>query len=754
MERSRDAARLAGVRRWAALCVLAALPPGRTAAQVPPEPTTINRATGAIAVDGDLADPGWQGAAAIDRFYETQPGENAEPKARTEVWLAYDDRSLYIAVKCHDPEPAKIRAPFVERDQVVGTDDNVAIFLDTRNDRRSAVELRVNPRGIQADGVFSDANFNEDFAPDFFYDSAARITGEGWQAELRVPFSSLRYPEKDRQEWGIRIWRNYPREYRYAFYSTPEPRGTNCYICHLAPLGGLNGLPRASSLLLVPYAAAQDVAQAPAAGAPLGEGDGEADAGLDLKWTPSADTALDLTVNPDFSQVEADVAQIEVNERFALFFPEKRPFFLEGVDLFDTPVQAVYTRTITAPRGGLRLTGKAGRSSYTALLTQDRGGGLVVLPGAAASDFAPQDFRSWVGIGRVRHDLGGSFLGLVATGRQIEGGGHNWVGGPDFQWRSANDRVTGQFLWSDTRTPDRPDLAAEWDGRALSGHGLEIEWAHTTRRWEGELGYEDFGDGFRDDQGFVPQVGYRELAAFAGYNFWPEGFFRRVRPFVAASYSTDRQGELVNQRVLPSVFLSGVKNLAAELNVAFDRVRTETRTLPRTQFLYFVQVDPSRLVPRIVLQGFVGEDVDLEGERVGTGASVQATVTVRPDPHLTLDAVSAVRWLNVPPEAGGARQRLFTAQVQRLKATLSFNARAFLRLIGQYVTTDRDPSLYPLPVADREGTFSGSALFSYRLNWQTALFLGYGDDRALDELGDLHRAQRSFFVKVSYAWQR
>jgi hypothetical protein len=359
-----------------------------------------------------------------------------------------------------------------------------------------------------------------------------------------------------------------------------------------------------------------------------------------------------------------------------------------------------------------------------------------------------------VGIGRLRHDLGGSFLGLVATGRHVDGGGHNWVAGPDFQGRTTNDRVTGQFLWSDSRTPDRPDLAAEWDGRSLSGHGIEIDWNHNTRTWEGRLEYEDFADGFRDDQGFVPQVGFREVEGFVGYSFWPQGFLRHVRPFVVAEYSADRDGELVNQRVLPSVFLSGRKNLAAELNVAFDRVRTGALVLPRTQFLYFVQIDPSRAFPRVVLQGFVGEDVDVEGARVGTGASVQATLTVRPDPRLTLDAVSAIRWLDVRPDESAAKERLFTAQVQRLKATIGFNARAFLRLIGQYVATDRDPALYPTPVPAEEATFSGSALFSYRLNWQTALFLGYGDDRELDEIGDMRRMQRSFFVKLSYALQR
>ena len=741
------------VRSMVVLCVLAA-PLAAAAADTPrPEPVNIRRAAGAITIDGALDDAGWQGAAVMDRFYETSPGENAEPKVKTLAWVTYDQRYFYIALKCFDPEPRKIRAPYVERDNVIGTDDNVAIFLDTRNDRRSAVELRVNPRGIQADAVFSDANFNEDFSPDFFYDSAARITDEGWQAELRVPFATLRYPEKDTQEWGIRIWRNYPREFRYAFYSSPSPRGANCYVCHLAPLTGLVGLPTASNLLFVPYATAQHVAEA-APGDPLGEGDPEAQIGLDVKWTPSADTALDLTLNPDFSQVEGDVAQIAVNQRFALFFPEKRPFFLEGVDLFDTPIQAVYTRTLTAPRGGARLTGKIGRSSYTALLAQDEGGGLVVLPGPESSDFAPQDFRSWVGLSRIRTNLGTSFVGLVATGRAIEDGGHNAVVGPDFQWRGGKDRITGQLLLSQSRTPERPELAREWDGRTLSGHGLEIEWSHDTRGLGWEVDYRDFGDEFRNDQGFVPQVGYRAGAAGIGYNFWPEGLLRQVRPFFVAEYAMDREGDLLQRRLVPGVFFAGRRNLAVELAMNLERALTADRTLPRRYLSYFIQLDPSRHLPRISLQGAVGEEIDVENVRTGTGVSVSASATVRPDPHLTLELVSSLRRLDVEAPARADAERLFTAQVQRLKATCNLDARAFVRVIGQYVTTRRDPTLFLAGVPRRDAEFSGSALFSYRLNWQTALFVGYGDERALDERETLRRTQRSFFFKLSYAVQR
>jgi hypothetical protein len=735
--------------------LLVCLPLAARAAEPPrPAPLSPPRTAASIELDGRLDEDAWRSAAVIDVFYETVFGDNREPKFKTAALLMYDSRHFYIGLRCEDAEPARIRAPYVERDEVIGNQDNVAIFLDTRNDGRSAQEFRVNPRGIQADAVWTDANGNEDFSPDFHYDTAARIGDGAWQAELRIPLSSLRYAAGERQTWRILIWRNLPREFRYAIFSSPLPRGSNCLICHSQELTDIEGLPSDNHLVLAPYAALQDVAAASAPGEPLEDTPTDGEVGLDLKWTPSASTALDAALNPDFSQVEADVAQIAVNNRFALFFPEKRPFFLEGVDLFQTPVQAVYTRTITSPRWGTRATGKAGSSSYTVLLGQDRGGGSVILPGPTSSALAPQDFRSFVGVARWRRDVGTSFLGLLATDREIEGGGYNRLVGPDFQWRpSDRNQVTAQLLWSETETPSRPDLAAEWDGRRLSDHALEAAWTHRTPTWDLTTEYFDYGDGFRADVGFVPQVGYRQGLAETGYSLYERGLFSQLRPYVFGFYSEDRSGELINQRVGPGVNFQGKRNLAGFVGVNVDRVRTGDQVLSRLQLPFQVQVDPGRFLSRVSLTGFLGEDIDLTNVRVGTGGELTATAMLRPSDHLDLQFNGAVSWLDVPG-AGGAKERLFTAWVQRVRVVYHLDTRLFLRLIGQYVTVSREPGLYLTPVAAQESSFSGSALFSYRLNWQTALFFGIGDDRERSPQDHLARTGRQVFLKLSYAFRR
>ncbi len=720
----------------------------------------IPRAAGPITIEGDLSDPGWKGAAVVDAFWETQPGDNVPPKVRTVAFLTYDEKYFYIGIRCDDPHPERIRAPYVDRDQVIGTDDNMAIFLDTRNDRRSAIEFRVSPRGIQGDAIWNEANANEDFSPDFFYDTAAHITPQGWAAELRIPFSSLRYGKADPQMWGILIWRNYPREFRYAFHSSPIPRGSNCLICHMREITGLTGLPSAGHLVAAPYVTGKEE------GRPRDETDprssfvnrpARGDAGGDVKWTPGPNMAVDATINPDFSQIESDVAQIAVNQRFALFFPEKRPFFLEGTDLLQTPIQAVYTRTVTSPRWGGRVTGKLGSSAYTLLVGEDRGGGSVILPGPQFSSFAPQDFSSFFAIGRLRHDVGTSFAGLLAADREIRGGGHNRLAGPDFQWRPSEvDQVTGQYLYSDTHTPEHPDLAPEWDGRSLSGGALDVTWNHQTRTWGWFAQYRDLAEGFRADDGFVPQVGIREGNEQVGYAFYPEGLFRRLFPRVGEDYIVDRGGRLVSRRLYPGIDFFGAYNLNGFIGVNADAVRVGEEILDRTQFVWFAQIDPSRRFTRVTFQGYSGSEIDFDNVRTGRGTDLNLAVTARPTDHLELQFNGDRRWLDV---SGG---RLFTAQVERLKATYTFSARMFLRVIGQYVETRRDPSLYTFSVSNRNGAFDGSVLFSYKLNWQTVFFLGYGDSRLLLPAADgsaqsarydLVRASRQFFLKISYAFQ-
>jgi len=728
----------------------------------------ISRATSRIVVDGDLSDPAWEHATRVDKWYETQPGDNLEPKVKNVGWLTYDDGFLYAAFEFQDPNPSSLRAPFSERDNISGNaTDYGGVMIDGRDTGTTGVFFVATPRNIQYDSITDDSS-GENSSPDFFWDSATKITSTGWTLEMRIPFSSIRYRRGDPQTWRVMLYRNYPRDFHYQFFSARLPRDGNCFVCHSNVLTGLERLPQGGHFVAAPFATATSVATPSGdVGAPLGPTATSARVGADVKWLPNADNALDLTIKPDFSQVESDVAQISTNQRFALFYPEKRPFFLEGVDLFATPIQAVYTRTITAPTAGGRATGKLYGSRYTVLMADDAGGGSQIVPGTIGSSVAPVDFGSLVIVARAKKDMGLSFLSALTTDRErLDGQGHNRVAGPDFQWRpSGTNVVSGQLLFSDTLTPTQTALNPEWTGQYLNGHATQLQWNHGTTHLDWFAQYRDATSGFRADTGFVPQVGYRDVNGYTGWTVRPTDFFlSRVRTFLTLDRQVNMSGEVINTDVEPGIGLDTKMNGFVQLRVPDNQVRTAAGDLIRQhQLAYYVQFSPSQFFALLQSDGELGQAIDFANSRPGHGATLDFSATIRPTIHLELAFVENTQWLNVH-DALGQPERLFTAHVSRLKGTYAFTARMFIRAIEQYVSTTRDPTLYTTNPPPHSGDFSGSLLVAYKLNWQSVMYVGYGDDRELTQplvgpglpppAQHLTPLDRQIFVKVSYAFQR
>ena len=606
------------------------------------EPIEIHRIAAPIEIDGDLSDPGWAGATRIDSWWETNPGDNVEPSVANVAWLAFDDRYLYAAFEFDDPEPAAIRAPFADRDNVPYYTDYGGVILDPRGDGKTAQMFLANARGIQYDAISSDAS-GEDDSPDFFWESAGSIADRGWRLEIRIPFSSIRYVDPNPEAWGILLYRNHPRAYRQQYFSSRLPRERNCFICNVRELKGMADLPSGANWVVAPYAtAAQSAEPEGGLGTRLESDSGEVDGGFDLKWLPNPNTAVDVTLNPDFSQIESDEALITTNERFAIFLPEKRPFFLEGVDLLSTPVNAVYTRTFSSPRWGARATGSTERWKYTLLVGEDRGGGSVILPGSQGSDLADQDFGAIVAIGRARRDFGKGFASLLYSGRELDGGGSNRVFGPDFEWRpTEQDTISGQLLWSASETPNRPDLADEWDGRTLSGYAGEIRWSRSTGTWDSFALYESYDDEFRADNGFVPQVGYSESFVEIGRTFrWEDRPIRRLRTFAWYQYQVDSDGRVLAREAVVGSGLDAPLNSFLRLEVAATDVRAGNDVLRRWKLRPYVEVRPGRVLQRVNLQGSVGDEVDFAENRLGAGGTVQLSTDVQPSDHLKLYALA------------------------------------------------------------------------------------------------------------------
>ncbi len=646
----------------------------------------------------------------LTTFYETWPGDNVAPPVRTVVAISYDAHALYVGIWAQDPDPSRVRAAYADRDNVGPGDDYVELVLDTRGDGRVGTIFRVSPRAVQADGVFNEAQFAlgsnpDDLTPDFAWEARTAIGDSAWTAELRIPFTSLRYPQRERQTWGVIVQRVYPRELTHSLASVRLPRGTTCFLCH-AQRVELTGLPTGGALAAAPYAT----------------GGKDLRAGADVKWTPGAGTALDATLRPDFSQLEADVPQLSVNSQFALFYPEKRPFFLEGSDLFQTPLQVVYTRSIAAPEWGARATGEVGRTAYTVLVTRDGGGGSAIVPGPTQSTLVTRDFASTVGLARLRTAFPRGFAGLLATDR--EGGGHNRTLGSDFFWSpTGSDQLTGQLVASDT-----------------SG-ALDLAWHHLERHAEWFADYRDVGAGFRADDGFLPQVGVRRVNAWGDAILYRSGAIFWVSPWVQWQRVMDRTtGEVVSAYHAAAIQVSGVHDLYAQLRVVDERLRALDALLARRYGWLYLEVAPGRRLARVQFLARLGGDVDVANARPGRGAELSSTVVLHASDHLALEGMSDFAWLDV--QAGGVARRLFTAGIERLRATYNVTPRTAFRLVVQNERTRRDAALYLAPASAVEGGLTLSALLTYRWGWASALYLGLEDDRP---------GQQQLFFKLQVA---
>jgi len=279
---------------------------------------------------------------------------------------------------------------------------------------------------------------------------------------------------------------------------------------------------------------------------------------------------------------------------------------------------------------------------------------------------------------------------------------------------------------------------------------LHADWNHQKRTYDFGFAANDISKNFRADLGFLPQVGYREVDGYVGLRFYPENsIFRFVRPSFFVDEQKDLDGNTIFRRTSPGVGVNGAKNLQAGVVMHLsEQYRVGNDLLSENYLDWFLQFDPSRRFTRLGFNGFAGQRIDFANNRVGNGATLGLTTTIRPIDKLTFDINLTREWLDV---TGG---RLYTASVERVKSTYSFSAKSLVRIIGQYVSTDRNSALYGFPIGSHDGSFLGSVLYSYKLNWQTVLFVGYADDRVLTANNDLAKLDRSLFFKISYALQK
>ena len=719
----------------------------------------------------------------VDGFLQRDPKDGAPVSQKTEVYLGYTDKNLYVVCLCFDSEPDKIRARLVRR-ELINDDDQFGFVLDTFHDRQHGLFFYINALGVQQDGIWVENGQMPDLSYDMVWNSEGKLTPLGYIAWFEIPFKSLRFPAADIQKWGVFFERDIKRNSEDSFYPHITSNATG-FLDQGTDMEGMENATPGRNMQFIPYLVGRGFRN-------LDDRDPnnpyfggkylEVRPGLDSKIVVKNSFVLDSTINPDFSQVESDDPQVTVNQRFEVFFPEKRPFFLENSSYFATPVNLVFTRRIGDPEFGTRLTGKQGPWSVGMLFADDRSPGLSVTPYDPLSHH-----RAYYGVVRVSHDIGKeSSIGLIYTDRELHTVpgeiqctdnpclvGSNRVGGFDARIKpNAKWTLTIQALDSHTKF---------YDGTHKGGPTFDWYLERSSNKTEYNAWYQDTAAGFETDTGFFRRPDIRRLSQFAQYRFRREGKLLQWHgPSIFAINNWDHSGTRlewytnVNWRFV----LSGSSNFGLYANLGHERLRpVDYSTLTTAQdythyqrgfWLNYAYFKPLVLSTEINWGQATNYDTSVGPPVLAKANNIQFQATIRPLKPLTIDntyLLTRLRDVNT-------NANMFNNHILRSKWNYQFTRALSLRVIGQYnaVLSNYSATLpqYALSSLPPAKQFNADVLLTYFVHPGTALYVGYNSDLqnltnppTVDAFGNLTRTPGSFlndgrqiFVKISYLFQR
>lgn len=715
---------------------------------------SVTRSDAEVSVDGRLDEKVWGTAVPIPLFYETLPGDNDPAPVRTECYLAFDPDHLYLGCVAHDPNPESIRAYVTDRDDI-SEHDRIVVALDPFNDARRAFEFGISALGVQSDAVYEEQSRASDASWDAIWASAGQIVDGGYVVEAAIPFKSLRFPaSREVHTWGFYARREWPRSERVQTRSMYWNRSQACLLCQANLITGLQGISPGLNLELAPTLTAskldrrEDFPAGPVASGPI-----DPELGLDVRWGMTTNLALNATLNPDFSQVEADAPQLDANSRFALFFPERRPFFLEGADFFQTPLRAVFTRTVAEPVFGTKITGKAGASALGAMLTLDDVNNLL-FPSNQGSVGTSLDRRVWSGYGRFRRDVGASStVGGLYTGRFGEGYGNHVVGGDAFFRLLPALSVSAQFLHSETGYPaEVADEFAQPEGR-FGANAARVQLSYGTRNWSAGIVARALEPQFRADGGFITRVDLKAAEGWVNRFFWggPDALLTRVEASGGFWHNASWSGRLSEEGIWANFGAQGPWQSQAWVNPSIQRQWFAGRVHEFVQLWSGFSLRPTGAVG-VEVFGMTGGAVDFANGREANERRLNTSLQLRLGRHVDLQG--SLGWQRQSLDG----KRIFDALVSEVRGVYNFDPRTFVRATVQLRDTDRNPDMHLNPVSPDRTAVATQLLFSYKVNPLTVLFLGYSDDRlGLTEPDEtrvpLSQRQRAFFLKLGYAWR-
>lgn len=515
-----------------------------------------------IKIDGIVNTEEWGNATKALNFVERSPGDNSQPEVYTEAFMTYDDEFIYIAFKCHD-DPAKIRATMCQRDQFQN-DDAVCFLVDPYGDATWAYEFFVNPYGIQKDKLWT-STVGEDSGFDMIWQSAAKITSDGYEVEMAIPFSSIRFPNNDKQAWKVDFWRNRPRESYYQYSWAANDRDEQCFPCKWGTVEGIQDVSPGKGIEILPSVIALqsgNISNYSDVTSGFNNADPDGEFALNGKYAINSNITVEAAYNPDFSQIEADADQIDINSTIALFYPERRPYFQEGADIFRTLFNSFYTRTINDPQITAKLTSRMNRTSIGFLTARDENSPYLIP--LTQSSALYNVGKSTTNILRGKQGFGNnSMIGFIVTDRRLENDGSSTVLSTDGSFRfSSKIRLDWQLIASHVAEPNDTAMTSGlndvsyngtehtigFDGESYWGHAFISVLRYSSRNLGMRLDVNETGKTYQTQNGFDPVNNYRRYNNSVWYTIRPEnGIVESYTPSLGSFLSYDLDGNLLNE---------------------------------------------------------------------------------------------------------------------------------------------------------------------------------------------------------------
>ncbi|HRR09125.1 MAG TPA: sugar-binding protein [Rhodothermales bacterium] len=724
-----------------------------------------------IKVDGELKADEWVTGALVKDFTEFQPNEGSTPGIKAEAWITYDAMYLYVGYRVTD-EPSALRSTNGKRDEV-WSDDWVAIALDTYRNNSYFLLLGANPSGIQVDSR-GNGN-NDDSSYNLIYTSAGRKTETGYEVEMAIPFSSLSFPNKEVQSWGVNFLVNHPRASRHMYAWPALTQNNACTMCQFGTLENIKGVKSGSMhyQILPALVGSNEASREDSAnpGSPFTKeklGLKNMEPSLNLKLDFNSNTSAEMSFNPDFSQIESDADQISVNSTLALFYPERRPFFQEGADLFDQesgfnfgePFQTVYTRSMNAPLVATKFISRQGQSSFGYIGAMDEHSPIII-PLSESSEVM-ENGRSISNILRFKQAMkGGNYIAALLTDRRMPEGGSGSVVALDGKINfSPKYYFTYQLNGSRTEELNNPTLNNEYglsgtfdqgrhtvalDGETFTGHSGKIGFIRQSREWNFYFGYDAVSPTFRADNGFVSQNNFRQANIWQGYSFYfKDRFITQVRPaaYTGRIWSFDNKVRDTFLGFNMNIQMKGQSYVGFNTNVISEEV------------FHGVQFKDLR---RINMWGGSNFSKNF-GFDIGFnyGNSIRRTDTPEPGRQFSGWGGFYLRpfsGFEISPNISYAMMKHRTTGEEFYRGfvsrtTLTYQAsRAFnIRLVGQVNSFSEGFSLQPL--------------LTYQVNPLTVFYVGANlngadaDDATYPQNPGLYTTDRSVFFKFQYMFRR